>query len=205
MANASLPRASASVHAERQATQHTSYCTCFIHATSPCLNTNAALQARTAAQGLTSTHGQHCTRGLCALAVPWRLYQFPEFPWPRHMQPSIDYPTGQEVQAYVKWVQRMHTHASCMILFPQIHGQGLVRVLGVHGRTRMCPPRYLGAMVVGSTLTWGAYGKLRGLVECAGAEVPGARGVGERPAGLQRGPTCGPSHATVAPVCIPAR
>ncbi|KAG2482298.1 hypothetical protein HYH03_018762 [Edaphochlamys debaryana] len=36
-----------------------------------------------------------------ALQVPWRHYQFPEFLWPKHLQPDTEYPTGEQVQQYV--------------------------------------------------------------------------------------------------------
>ncbi|KXZ51062.1 hypothetical protein GPECTOR_14g48 [Gonium pectorale] len=34
--------------------------------------------------------------------VPWRQYQFPDFPWPRELQPKDEYPSGKEVQAYAR-------------------------------------------------------------------------------------------------------
>ncbi|KAG2427939.1 hypothetical protein HXX76_011926 [Chlamydomonas incerta] len=35
------------------------------------------------------------------LQVPWRLYQFADFPWPESLQPQDDFPTGAQVQAYI--------------------------------------------------------------------------------------------------------
>ncbi len=36
-----------------------------------------------------------------ALQAPWTTYQFPEFPWPKELQPASDYPSGDEVLAYI--------------------------------------------------------------------------------------------------------
>ncbi|KAG2495226.1 hypothetical protein HYH03_006500 [Edaphochlamys debaryana] len=55
------------------------------------------------------------------LQVPWKLYQFPEFPWPKDLQPSSEYPTGQEVQEYIRayaarFDLRRHIRFSCKLL-----------------------------------------------------------------------------------------
>ncbi|KXZ51019.1 hypothetical protein GPECTOR_14g26 [Gonium pectorale] len=36
------------------------------------------------------------------LQVPWRTYQFPDFLWPEELRPLSDYPTGQQVQQYIR-------------------------------------------------------------------------------------------------------
>ncbi|GIL77224.1 hypothetical protein Vretifemale_6714 [Volvox reticuliferus] len=55
------------------------------------------------------------------LQVPWRMYQFPEFPWPKDLQPASEYPTGQEVQEYVRaycreFNLRRYIHFNCKLL-----------------------------------------------------------------------------------------
>ncbi|GLC42610.1 hypothetical protein PLESTM_001356100 [Pleodorina starrii] len=56
-----------------------------------------------------------------ARQVPWKLYEFPEFPWPKDLQPSSEYPTGQEVQEYVReyvrqYDLRRHVRFNCKLL-----------------------------------------------------------------------------------------
>ncbi|KXZ50998.1 hypothetical protein GPECTOR_14g24 [Gonium pectorale] len=34
--------------------------------------------------------------------VPWRTYQFPDFLWPEELRPLSEYPTGQQVQQYIR-------------------------------------------------------------------------------------------------------
>ncbi|KXZ51030.1 hypothetical protein GPECTOR_14g27 [Gonium pectorale] len=36
------------------------------------------------------------------IQVPWRTYQFPDFLWPEELRPLSDYPTGQQVQQYIR-------------------------------------------------------------------------------------------------------
>mmetsp|Transcript_4229 Transcript_4229/g.7522 ORF Transcript_4229/g.7522 Transcript_4229/m.7522 type:complete len:908 (-) Transcript_4229:593-3316(-) len=36
------------------------------------------------------------------LQVPWDLYQFPDFPYPDHLRPTQEYPTGSDVLSYVQ-------------------------------------------------------------------------------------------------------
>ncbi|GLI59487.1 hypothetical protein VaNZ11_001372 [Volvox africanus] len=55
------------------------------------------------------------------LQVPWRMYQFPEFPWPKDLQPASEYPTGQEVQEYVRaycraYNLRRYIYFNCKLL-----------------------------------------------------------------------------------------
>ncbi|KAG2454841.1 hypothetical protein HYH02_000673 [Chlamydomonas schloesseri] len=55
------------------------------------------------------------------LQVPWKLYQFPEFPWPKEIQPRHEYPTGEDVQEYVRayathFDLRRHIRFNCKLL-----------------------------------------------------------------------------------------
>ncbi|KAL6750491.1 flavin-containing monooxygenase [Haematococcus lacustris] len=68
--------------------------------------------------------------GYC-LQCPWDLYTFPDFPYPEHLRPATTYPTGLEVQAYIRayaehFSLHQHIKLNCRLLQlrPGPHGQG---------------------------------------------------------------------------------
>ncbi|GLC36967.1 hypothetical protein PLESTM_000523600 [Pleodorina starrii] len=55
------------------------------------------------------------------LQIPWAHYQFPEFLWPKELQPKAEYASGQEVHAYINaYVERFglmpHIRLNCKLL-----------------------------------------------------------------------------------------
>lgn len=50
------------------------------------------------------------------LAVPWSVYTFPDFPYPKELQPQKEYPTGKEVHAYVQAYARKFDLYRCGVL-----------------------------------------------------------------------------------------
>ena len=55
------------------------------------------------------------------LQVPWRMYEFPEFPWPRELEPQSEYPSGEEVHGYIRAYARAfglydHVRLNCKLL-----------------------------------------------------------------------------------------
>ncbi|KAJ9520088.1 hypothetical protein QJQ45_030011 [Haematococcus lacustris] len=56
-------------------------------------------------------------------AGPWDLYTFPDFPYPEHLRPATTYPTGLEVQAYIRaYAEHFSLHQyiklNCRLLQP---------------------------------------------------------------------------------------
>lgn len=55
------------------------------------------------------------------LQVPWRMYEFPEFPWPQELKPQSEYPSGEEVHEYIRAYARAfglydHVRLNCKLL-----------------------------------------------------------------------------------------